>query len=209
VNDSYLQEIAAAYVRGALGADGPDDEMVELGKERGLKMYRFKRSELPRVTKCIGILKGLQPETVLDVGSGRGVFLWTALTDLPYLNAHSIDLLEHRVELVNTVRQGGFERVEAELADAQDLGFQDDTFDMVTALEVLEHMPSPQKAVRELCRVGRRYLLVSVPSKPDNNPEHIQLFSAPELEQLLLENGAVSVQMHHVLNHRIALGKIG
>lgn len=204
----YLTEVAAAYVRGKLGLEGPDSELVEQGLAQGLKMYRFKRSELPRVSKCIGLLKGLGATTLLDVGSGRGVFLWTMLTDIPYIEAKCIDILDYRVALINTVRQGGFERVEAFESEASELEFDNDSFDAVTALEVLEHMPEPAAAVRELCRVARNYILVSVPSKPDNNPEHVQLFSAHDLEQLLLKNGARSVQMHHVLNHRIALGKL-
>ena len=93
-DDSYLTELAACYVRGHTGLEGEDQAMVELGYERGLKMYRFKRSELPRVTKCIGLLKGLGPSTLLDVGTGRGVFLWTMLTDIPYVDATCIDILD-------------------------------------------------------------------------------------------------------------------
>lgn len=208
MGEDYLQEVAAAYVRGHLGIDGTDEELVNEGLNRGLKMYRFKRSELPRVTKCIGLLKGLGPQTLLDVGTGRGVFMWTMLTDIPYLQALCIDILEHRVELINTVNRGGFARVSAQLVEADSLEMEDNQVDVVTALEVLEHMEEPGKAVRELIRVASNYILVSVPSKPDNNPEHIQLFSAKDLEKLLLDNGAKSVQMHHVLNHRIALGKL-
>ena len=208
-DDSYLTELAACYVRGHTGLEGDDESMVRLGYEQDLKMYRFKRSELPRVTKCIGLLKGLGPTTLLDVGTGRGVFLWTCLTDIPYTDATSIDILDYRVDLVNTVAKGGCQRVRAHLLEAHDTPFEDDQFEITTALEVLEHMPDPGAAVRELCRVTERYILVSVPSKPDNNPEHINLFSASDLEQLLLDNGAKSVQLHHVLNHRIALGKIG
>ena len=130
------------------------------------------------------------------------------LTEIPYVNATCIDILDYRVDFINTVRSGGLERVRALLAQAKQLEFEDEQFDVVTALEVLEHMPDPGAAVRELCRVAKNYLLVSVPSKADNNPEHIQLFSAQDLEKLLIENGATSVQMHHVLNHRIALAKV-
>lgn len=207
-DDSYLSELAACYVRGYTGLNGDDESMVKLGHARQLKMYRFKRSELPRVTKCIGLLKGLTPTTLLDVGTGRGVFLWTMLADIPQVDVTCIDILDHRVELVNTVAKGGCERVRSHLLEAHDTGFEDNQFEIVTALEVLEHMSDPGSAVRELCRVGERYLLVSVPSKPDNNPEHINLFSAQDLEQLLLQNGAKAVQLHHVLNHRIALAKI-
>lgn len=208
LEDRYLTQFAAAFVRGTLGIDGTDHEVFEEGRKQKLKLHRFKRSELPRVLKCVGLLKGLHPETLLDVGTGRGVFLWTMLEQVTKVEVTCLDLLEHRVRLVNTVRKGGIKRIQAQLADAQKLDFPDSNFDVVTALEVLEHMPNPSAAVRELSRVGKRYLLVSVPSKPDNNPEHINLFSASELEDLLRNNGCQSVQMHHVLNHRIALGKI-
>lgn len=208
MQEEYLTEIAAAYVRGALGLEGADSDLVALGREHGLKMHRFKRSTLPRVLKCIGLLKGLRPTKLLDVGPGRGAFLWTMLSDMENVDATCVDVLPHRVELINTVAQGGLDRVRCFQADVQTLDFEDDSFDTVTALEVLEHLPQPSLAVRELCRVGTDWLLVSVPSKPDNNPEHINLFSAADLERLLLENGAESVQMHHVLNHRIALAKL-
>ena len=208
LDQDYLYPIAAAYVRGKLDLEGDDEELVEAGREQGLKMHRFKRSQLPRVVKCIGLLKGLRPTSQLDIGPGRGAFLWTLLTDIPYVTVTCVDVLPHRVDLINTVKKGGLDRVRCHNKDVQSLDFENDTFDTVTALEVLEHLPDPGRAVRELCRVGKEWLLVSVPSKPDNNPEHINLFSADDLERLLLENGARSVQMHHVLNHRIALAKI-
>lgn len=204
----YLLPIAAAYVRGKLRLEGSDEELFEKGRERGLKLHRFKRSQLPRVTKCIGLLKGLRPSTQLDIGPGRGAFLWTMITEIPYVQVTCVDVLDHRVELINTVRRGGIDRVCCEARDVQQLDFQDNQFDVVTALEVLEHLSNPGRAVKELCRVGKDWLLVSVPSKPDNNPEHINLFSADDLQKLLLDGGAKSVQMHHVLNHRIALAKI-
>lgn len=204
----YLTELGAAYVRGELRMDGGDEELLTEGLSRGLKMYRFKRSELPRVKKCIGLLKGLRPHNLLDVGSGRGAFLWTMLSEIPTLTATCVDILEHRVKFINTVKAGGFPRVEAQLGDVQSLDFENGAFEVSSALEVLEHLPDPGRAVRELCRVSKNWLLVSVPSKADNNPEHINLFSSKDLESLLLANGAKSVQLHSVLNHRIALAKL-
>jgi 2-polyprenyl-3-methyl-5-hydroxy-6-metoxy-1,4-benzoquinol methylase len=39
-------------------------------------------------------------------------------------------------------------------------------FDLVFCLEVLEHMDDPAAALSELCRVCRRYLVLSVPREP-------------------------------------------
>lgn len=204
----YLTSIAACYVRGELGLQGDDSDLVEAGRRAGLRMHRFKRSELPRVSKCIGLLKGLHPQRVLDIGSGRGAFLWTMLEQMPQVEVTCVDLLPHRVAAINAVHQGGMARVQAFQEDVTNLPFPDGDYDVACALEVLEHLSEPGLAVKELCRVSRGWLLVSVPSKPDDNPEHIQLFSADDLERLLLDNGAQSVRMHHVLNHRIALARV-
>jgi ubiquinone/menaquinone biosynthesis C-methylase UbiE len=51
-------------------------------------------------------------------------------------------------------------------ASAHQLPFEDDQFDVVVAAEVLEHLPDPARGLREMARVGRRHLVVSVPREP-------------------------------------------
>jgi ubiquinone/menaquinone biosynthesis C-methylase UbiE len=51
-------------------------------------------------------------------------------------------------------------------ASAQELPFADDQFDVVVAAEVLEHLPDPGRGLREMARVGRRHLVLSVPREP-------------------------------------------
>jgi ubiquinone/menaquinone biosynthesis C-methylase UbiE len=42
----------------------------------------------------------------------------------------------------------------------------DKSFDLLLALEVLEHLENPEKALRELQRVSSRYCIVSAPREP-------------------------------------------
>jgi len=51
-------------------------------------------------------------------------------------------------------------------ADAHALPFEDNQFDLVVAVEVLEHLTDPVKGLQEMARVGRRHLVVSVPREP-------------------------------------------
>jgi SAM-dependent methyltransferase len=51
-------------------------------------------------------------------------------------------------------------------ADAQALPFADRRFGLVVAVEVLEHLPDPERGLAELARVGRRHLVLSVPQEP-------------------------------------------
>jgi ubiquinone/menaquinone biosynthesis C-methylase UbiE len=51
-------------------------------------------------------------------------------------------------------------------ANAHQLPFGDNQFDVVVAAEVLEHLPDPVRGLQEMARVGRRHLVLSVPREP-------------------------------------------
>jgi len=223
-NTSYLP-FAAAYVRG-YHQHSPDFELLaplrdaplealsagelaqiyDIGKAAGLKLHRYKRSNiLPRVQKVLGILKGTQPDSLLDIGSGRGAFLWPLMDSLPYLPVTAIDANPRRAEQLQMVASGGLERLTAHQMDATALDFEDGLFDVVTALEVLEHIPQVQTALAEIVRVARRFVIVSVPSKEDNNPEHIHTFTQPAMRELFAGVGVRQVKFDYVHNHMIVV----
>jgi len=225
--DFYFARLAAAYVRERLAGSpmaaghaalfarpldalGPEQlaALVRLGLGAGLRLHRFKRTmELPRVRRALGILRGLAPTSLLDVGSGRGAFLWPLLDAFPGLPVTAIDLLDHRVADIQAVRDGGVATLSALRGDATALSFADGAFDVATMLEVLEHIPDTQRALAEVCRVARRCVVLSVPSKPDDNPEHIHLFDSPTLVSLVRGAGMARVSVEHVLNHRIVVAR--
>ncbi len=56
--------------------------------------------------------------------------------------------------------------VRAVQGDLRDLPFEDDRFDLVLCTEVLEHLPEPREALRELARVSAAHLFLTVPHEP-------------------------------------------
>lgn len=176
--------------------------IMAFGSDNGLKMYYFKEKEdLPRVKMALGFLKGVNPENLLDVGSGRGVFLFPFMRDFPYTEVTSVDILDHRVDFLNTIKQGGVERLTAVKEDICNWDAPDNSFDVVTALEVLEHIPEVEKAIKNIVRLAKRYVVASVPSKPDNNPEHIHLLTKDKLTALFTEAGAEKLHFDGVNGH--------
>ena len=222
----YYQLLAAAYVRGKLTESESDthpelftsdlrdlaenelQQLFALAQEHELRLHRFKRTmELPRVQKVIGVLKGLQPANLLDIGTGRGVFLWPLLATFPELPMTCLDRLDYRVADLQAVGAGGIERLEAVQGNVTALPFADRSFEVVTMLEVLEHIPDTRGALAEVCRVASRFVLLSMPSKADDNPEHIHLFDQQQVRALLAEQGITRVQVEYVLNHMIVIAR--
>lgn len=215
-----LHFLAAAYVRGYAKANGGKisdallnlpleqladyqiDEIISYGKQNGLKMYRFKEKEdLPRVKMALGFLKAVYPESLLDVGSGRGVFLFPFMRDFPYARVTSLDILPHRVEFMNMIHLGGVDKLNALQANICDWNIPDNSFDVVTMLEVLEHIPEVEKAITNAVRIAQKYVVVSVPSKPDNNPEHIHLLTKDKLTTMFTAAGAKKLHFDGVNGH--------
>ena len=44
--------------------------------------------------------------------------------------------------------------------------FNDDTFDLIEAFHILEHLDKPNLALKELYRVTKKYCILSVPNEP-------------------------------------------
>jgi ubiquinone/menaquinone biosynthesis C-methylase UbiE len=90
---------------------------------------------------------------------------------------------------------------------AENLPFAQDEFDLAAAIEVLEHVPDPERTLAEMARVARRHLLVSVPREPlwrglnlargayvrdlGNTPGHLNHWSKRAFVRLLDSYGEV------------------
>jgi len=102
------------------------------------------------------------PRRVLEVGCGEGIVLAALAARLPGTRFDGLELDETALEQAR-VRCPGAELVRG---DACELPFGDQSFDLVVCLEVLEHLPEPVRALRELRRVARGGCLLSVPHEP-------------------------------------------
>jgi len=142
--------------------------------------------------KVRGLTSPLDGSRVLDVGVGEGLFWGSS----PPRRVFGVDV---RHDALRRARETGVRPV---CASALLLPFPANTFDLVTAVEILEHLGEPETAAAELARVARRRCVVTVPWEPwfslmvlagsgshkrrlGREPEHVQAFGPRELKALL------------------------
>ena len=216
--ERYFLKLAAAFVRGRCAQGHPMDlpdalrneplkdlseqalvEIFQIGQAADLEMHKFKRTMgLARVRRVFGVLRSFTPEDLLDVGSGRGAFLWPFLDEFPDLPVTAIDEDPIRSRDIQAVRLGGIDALTVHQMDATKLDFPACAFDVVTLLEVLEHIPAVPKALAEAVRVARRFIVLSVPSQPDDNPDHLHLLDQDTLRRLFSDMGVTRVTFDYV-----------
>lgn len=139
------------------------------------------------------------PHRVLEVGCGEGGQLRKIADRAPDAGLFGFDLpsedLAERWEGLDAAMATG---------SAEALPYPDRSFDLVLALEVLEHVPDPRAVLAEIARVGRGAVVLSVPWEPvwrignlargryvrdlGNTPGHIQHFGRRRFRRLVGEH---------------------
>jgi 2-polyprenyl-3-methyl-5-hydroxy-6-metoxy-1,4-benzoquinol methylase len=145
------------------------------------------------------------PDSILDVGCGEGVLTAQWADRLGERRIVGIDLDDPKLKAEWEQRRRA--NLEYRVEDATHLSFADGEFDMATAIEVLEHVPDPERTVSEMARVAKRWVLVSVPREPlwrglnmargaylkdlGNTPGHVNHWSKRSFVSMLSRHGTV------------------
>jgi len=140
------------------------------------------------VARTLGKLVGNKP-LILDVGCGTGSNLkgWE-----PFGDVLGMDISTQALDFCKI--KGNSNLVKG---DATALPFHDNTFEVIIALDMLEHMEKDSATVKEFSRICRQggYLVITVPalmflwSKHDVALHHKRRYAREELRKLLSSNG--------------------
>lgn len=180
--------VAEAYARAEIVRSGsaPDADVLTQARALGIELHPFKRIANPRVRTSLNLIRALAPRTLLDAGTGRGLVLWPLMEEQPGIELTALDQHAPSVaRLQRAFEASGFFWWRAVCADVTALPFVDRRYDVVSAFELLEHVPDPHAAVRELWRVAERALVMSFPRRPDDCPDHLRHFELPAVSSLL------------------------
>jgi 2-polyprenyl-3-methyl-5-hydroxy-6-metoxy-1,4-benzoquinol methylase len=112
--------------------------------------------------KITGIVKDLNPQTLLDAGCGEGFVAEIFLREMQALQITGFDVLEDSVKLAQLRNPRGSFSV----GSIYEIDRPDNSHDVVVAFEVMEHLHEPDKALAEMARVAKDYVVLSVPHEP-------------------------------------------
>ncbi len=101
------------------------------------------------------------PQRILEIGVGEGIVTRRVIERFPSATVLGLDLPDD--ELADQWRERDLACV---FGDATTLPFPDDSFDLVLAIEVFEHIADTGGALEELDRVCSGSLIASVPFEP-------------------------------------------
>ena len=90
------------------------------------------------------------------MSGASGAFLIPFMKEFPWVRVTSLELLEKRVTIINELAVGGFGQLQALREDIFDQPFPDNSFDVVTLLEIMDHIPDAEKAVTAAVRTAKR-----------------------------------------------------
>ena len=110
------------------------------------------------------LFASVEPRSLLDVGCGEGVLTQRWARELEPRRVVGIDLDDPLIAA--EWERHGAPNLTYIAQRAERLPFADGEFDLVTAIEVLEHVPDPAHTVAEMARCAQRHVLVSVPREP-------------------------------------------
>jgi len=152
--------------------DKKDNDVVFLSSQEPLdKLYSSKnpiiRWLLNRLLKkTSSLLRKINAcsQSGLDVGCGEGNFIHYLTSQNVINHLVAVDLDHRKLRLAKWL----YPNYTYLNADIKQLNFKDNTFDYVIASEVLEHIPAPIEAMREIQRVAKKgaYFIFSVPHEP-------------------------------------------
>ena len=143
--------IETDYPEEIFASDLPPELRVGCAKAYFRANFLARRLFRQRVEIAFGLMSDQQWDRGLDAGTGAG-FLLPALA-ARCREVDAVDLSPVMKYTQGMLDKRGLHNVKLAQADLVHLPYSDQTFDLVACLSVIEHMPDPDAALREMARV--------------------------------------------------------
>jgi SAM-dependent methyltransferase len=166
----------------------------------------------------LNMLKAHQDQSILDIGCGLGNGLAFC-----YENGLQVTGLDPSPYMLDIAEKNLGHWVELHRGKAEDLPFDDNSFNYASLITCLEFVDDPQKALKEACRVAKDKIFIGIFNRyaltrvkigikglfTDTVYNHARFFSIWDLKKLIFDLlGDVPVQWQSIPMRPLATGKI-
>lgn len=110
----------------------------------------------------VNLIASKNVDSILDVGCGEGFTLNRLKEKGIGKKLEGVEYLQAAIDL----GKKSYPDILIKKGTIYELPYKDNSFDLVLCTEVLEHLKEPEVALKELIRVSKKYLVVSVPNEP-------------------------------------------
>lgn len=164
-------------------------------------------------------IKHLNIDSILDVGCGEGFTLARFKKEKIGKNYEGIEIDDGAIELSKKL----YPSLKIQKGNIYDLPYKSISFDLTVCTEVLEHLDNPKKAYKELIRVSKKYILLSVPNEPwftfqrmarfqnlrhfGAHPEHIQHWTYSAFHKFVKVKGVKIIEKKYPIPWTMVLLK--
>jgi ubiquinone/menaquinone biosynthesis C-methylase UbiE len=150
------------------------EEVISTFSNEKLTLSRSKRVVFELVENTLRNFGGSVPKYI-DVGCYFGMFVRAVSEAFPYVESYGVDYFDDYIKIAHLLDSTGRNYLRM---NAYELEFPDDYFDIVTLLNVIEHLDRPVDAIREINRVMKieGTLLISTPNAVGLNNVMFSIF---------------------------------
>lgn len=180
---------------------GVYDDSYFSGAEKGFGYVDYdadKEPMIPTFNKYLDILRdmGVKEGKLLDIGAATGFFM-----NIAKARGFNVTGVEFSNFAAEKGRKLGLNLITGDLISQK---FSDESFDIITMFDVIEHVPNPKEVISEVNRILKKGGVVVI-NTPDVEslwakvlgkhwqlimpPEHINYFSPKNLGNYLSQNG--------------------
>ncbi len=120
-------------------------ERINLYKSFGYDIEKERRFILEKALPVYG--------NILEVGTGKGYFTLELAKEDYYFTSVDISKEEQKFAQMNIKYFGLEKRVEFRIENAENLDFEDESFDIIFSVNTIHHLINPFKVIEELIRI--------------------------------------------------------
>ncbi len=163
----------------------PITQKSDFCKKRVINLIQIKEKTYA-TRRAKWIAENLNPSSSLDVGTADGALVKKMLNK--GIDAFGTDISKYQINKLKKQHPNRFY-----FGKAEELPFEDDKFDLVTAYHVLEHVSPGQipRSIKEIGRVSKKYIVIEHPSKENFHvyvdSTHVSVNSSTRWKKIITE----------------------